>query len=79
MQNNRKPVIGIDLGTTYSVVATCFNGDIEVIPNAEGQRTTPSVVGFTELESLVGDAAVSQMADNSKNTIYGKKLLLYCL
>ncbi|HUG42240.1 MAG TPA: molecular chaperone DnaK [Longimicrobiales bacterium] len=63
-------VIGIDLGTTNSVVAVMEGGDPVVIPNAEGGRTTPSVVAFTkESERLVGQVARRQAITNPKNTI----------
>ena len=67
--------IGIDLGTTNSVVAaTMEGGQAEVIPNAEGQRTTPSVVAFTEDgQRLVGQVAKRQMILNAENTIYSIK------
>ena len=58
-------VIGIDLGTTNSVVAVMEGGDPVVIPNAEGGRTTPSVVGFTkDGERLVGQVAKRQAVTN---------------
>jgi molecular chaperone DnaK len=63
-------VIGIDLGTTNSVVAVMEGGDPVVIPNAEGGRTTPSVVAFTkDSERLVGQVARRQAITNPKNTI----------
>ncbi|MDT7713232.1 MAG: molecular chaperone DnaK, partial [Pseudonocardiales bacterium] len=67
--------VGIDLGTTNSVVAaTMEGGQAEVIPNAEGQRTTPSVVAFTEDgQRLVGQVAKRQMILNAENTIYSIK------
>ena len=67
--------VGIDLGTTNSVVAaTMEGGQAEVIPNAEGQRTTPSVVAFTEDgQRLVGQVAKRQMILNPENTIYSIK------
>lgn len=68
----QSPVIGIDLGTTNSVVAVFDNGTVEVIQNDVGNRITPSVVTFTETERLVGEAAEFQAAKNPKNTIYSK-------
>ncbi len=63
-------VIGIDLGTTNSCVAVVEGGKPVVIPNAEGERTTPSVVAFTkDGERLVGGAAKRQLATNSGRTI----------
>jgi molecular chaperone DnaK len=67
-------VIGIDLGTTNSVVAVMEGGDPVVIPNAEGGRTTPSVVAFTkDSERLVGQVARRQAITNPKNTIFSIK------
>src|SRR5690606_268240 len=67
-------VIGIDLGTTNSVVAVMEGGDPVVIPNAEGGRTTPSVVAFTrDGERLVGQIAKRQAVTNPKNTIFSIK------
>src|SRR5690606_6181964 len=69
-----KKVIGIDLGTTNSVVAVMEGGDPVVIPNAEGGRTTPSVVAFTkDGERLVGQVARRQAITNPKNTIFSIK------
>ncbi|MCS7318026.1 MAG: molecular chaperone DnaK, partial [Candidatus Dojkabacteria bacterium] len=66
--------IGIDLGTTNSVVAFVeSNGSVTVIPNQEGKRTTPSVVGFKENEILVGELAKRQLVVNPKRTIYSAK------
>jgi len=66
--------VGIDLGTTNSVIATVEGGQPTVIPNAEGSRTTPSVVAFTENgERLVGQLARRQAILNPKATIYSAK------
>ena len=70
-------VIGIDLGTTNSCVAVVENGEPVVIPNAEGSRTTPSVVAFTQSgERLVGQVAKRQSVTNPENTIYAVKRLM---
>ena len=67
-------IIGIDLGTTNSCVSVMEGNDPVVITNAEGKRTTPSVVAFTEGgEIKVGDAAKRQAVTNPKNTIYSIK------
>jgi len=67
-------VIGIDLGTTNSVVSVMEGGDPVVIPNAEGGRTTPSVVGFTkDGERLVGQIAKRQAVTNPQNTVFSIK------
>jgi len=67
-------VIGIDLGTTNSVVAVIEGGDPVVIPNAEGGRTTPSVVGFSkDGERLVGQIAKRQAVTNPQNTVFSIK------
>ena len=70
-------VIGIDLGTTNSCVAISENGQTKVIENAEGARTTPSVVGYLDGgEILVGAPAKRQAVTNPKNTIYASKRLI---
>ncbi len=67
-------IIGIDLGTTNSVVAVMEGGDPKVLTNSMGARTTPSVVGFTEKgERLVGQVARHQQVTNPKNTVYSVK------
>jgi molecular chaperone DnaK len=67
-------VIGIDLGTTNSVVAVMEGGEPKVIANEEGGRTTPSVVGFTKSgERLVGQVAKRQAITNPENTVYSVK------
>ena len=63
-------IIGIDLGTTNSVVAIMEKGEPKIIPNSEGGRTTPSVVGFTkDGERLVGQVAKRQAVTNPENTL----------
>jgi len=70
-------IIGIDLGTTNSCVAVVDGGENKVIPNAEGARTTPSIVGFTASgERLVGQIAKRQAVTNSQNTVYAVKRLM---
>ena len=69
-------VIGIDLGTTNSCVAILSGADPKVIENAEGARTTPSVVAFNSEEQLVGVTAKRQQVTNAKNTIYAAKRLI---
>ena len=66
-------IIGIDLGTTNSCVAVIEGGEPTVIPNAEGSRTTPSVVAFKGSEVLVGVSAKRQAVTNPKNTIFSAK------
>lgn len=65
--------IGIDLGTVYSCVGVYQYGNIDILANVQGNRITPSVVAFTEVDRLVGDAAKNQMTLNPENTIYGKR------
>ncbi|MBP8256804.1 MAG: molecular chaperone DnaK [Opitutaceae bacterium] len=70
-------ILGIDLGTTNSCMAVMEGGEPVVIPNAEGARTTPSVVAFTKSgERLVGQAAKRQAVTNPKNTIFSSKRLI---
>ena len=67
-------IIGIDLGTTTSCVSVIEGGEPVVIQNSEGQRTTPSIVGFTSSgERVVGQPAKNQMITNSENTVYSVK------
>ena len=67
-------IIGIDLGTTNSCVAVMDGGEAVVIPNAEGSRTTPSMVAFTESnEQIVGQVAKRQAVTNSENTVFSVK------
>ena len=69
-------VIGIDLGTTNSCVAIMDGAKPRVIENSEGARTTPSIVGFTETERLVGQSAKRQAVTNPENTIFAVKRLI---
>ena len=70
-------IIGIDLGTTNSCVAIMENGQPKVIENAEGARTTPSIVAYTDDgEVLVGAPAKRQAVTNPKNTLYAVKRLI---
>lgn len=70
-------IIGIDLGTTNSCVAVMDHGEAKVIPNAEGNRTTPSIVAFTKSgERLVGQTAKRQAVTNPKNTVFSIKRLM---
>ena len=67
-------IIGIDLGTTNSVVSIMEGGEVKVIANLEGNRLTPSIVAFTDKgETLVGDPARRQAVTNPRNTVYSIK------
>src|SRR5574338_117951 len=70
-------ILGIDLGTTNSCMSVMEGGEPVVIPNAEGARTTPSVVAFTKSgERLVGQAAKRQAVTNPRNTVFSAKRLI---
>ena len=70
------PVVGIDLGTTYSCVGIYKNGRVEIIPNELGNRITPSFVAFTDDERLVGESAKNQASDNPERSVYSIKRLI---
>ncbi len=69
-------IIGIDLGTTNSCVSVLESGQPKIIENAEGDRTTPSVVAYTDSETLVGQSAKRQAVTNPDNTLYAIKRLI---
>ena len=70
-------IVGIDLGTTNSVISVMEGGQVTVIPTAEGSRLCPSVVAFTKNgERLVGDPAKRQAVVNAENTVYSIKRLM---
>jgi len=70
------PIIGIDLGTTYSCVSVFKDGSAQIIANEQGNRITPSIVAFTDHGRLVGDAAKNQATINPENTVYDVKRLI---
>ncbi|XP_015942837.1 heat shock 70 kDa protein [Arachis duranensis] len=74
--SNNGKAIGIDLGTTYSCVAVWQNNHVDVIPNEQGNRTTPSCVSFTDTQRLLGDAAINQLSLNPLNTVFDAKRLI---
>ena len=69
-------IIGIDLGTTNSCVAVLESGKPKIIENSEGDRTTPSVVAYTDNETIVGQSAKRQAVTNPENTLYAIKRLI---
>ncbi|KCX84204.1 hsp70 family protein [Acinetobacter baumannii 15827] len=69
-------IIGIDLGTTNSCVAVLEGDKVKVIENAEGARTTPSIIAYKDGEILVGQSAKRQAVTNPKNTLFAIKRLI---
>ena len=69
-------VIGIDLGTTYSCVGIYRKGQVEIIPNEQGNRITPSYVAWDDKERMIGDAAKNQATINPERTIFDVKRLI---
>lgn len=72
----KSPIIGIDLGTTYSCVAVWQNDRVEIIASDSGARTVPSMVTFTDSERLIGDAAKAAAATYPKSTIFDAKRMI---
>ena len=68
--------VGIDLGTTYSCVAVWKNGRVEICPNEQGNRITPSYVAWSDGQRLIGDAAKNQASSNPQNTVFDVKRLI---
>lgn len=68
--------IGIDLGTCFSCCSIYRNGKVEIIPNRQGNRITPSYVSFSDTERLIGDGSKNQASSNPKNTVYDAKRMI---
>jgi heat shock 70kDa protein 1/2/6/8 len=76
MEMSKQTPVGLDLGTGYSCIACYRNGTAEIIANAQGNRTTPSIVAYTDEERLVGEGAKNQAAMNPHNTVSAIKRLI---
>lgn len=75
-ESGRSRAVGIDLGTTYSCVGVWQNDRVEILANDQGNRTTPSYVGFTDTERLIGEAAYNQASINPSNTVFDAKRMI---
>jgi len=73
---SRDPAVGIDLGTTYSCVGVFREGEVQIIANDQGNRTTASYVAWTDNERLLGDGAKNQVSNNPTNTVFDAKRLM---
>ena len=73
---SKAPVIGIDLGNSYTRAAVFQNDKLEIIPNDKGQKATPTYISFTPTEELIGEDALNQINNNLKNTFYDFKKLI---
>ena len=76
MESKQNIAVGIDLGTTYSCVGVWNNHKVEIIPNEMGNRTTPSIVSFTDSKIFIGEAAKLQGIKNSLNTVFDAKRMI---
>ena len=72
----KEVAIGVDLGTSKCCVGVVYDGEVEILENERGKKTTPSYVAFTDTERLIGDDAKDQALLNPSNTVYGIKRLL---
>lgn len=73
---SKAPAIGIDIGNTYIRVAIFRNDKLEIIPNDEGKKETPTYISFTSTEEIIGEDALNQINHNLKNTFYDFKKLI---
>ena len=70
------PMLGVDIGNTTCTVALYRQGQIDVVANEQGSRSTPSIIGFTDVEPLLGEAAKNQLSRNPQNTVVDVLMLL---